>query len=42
MGFGVSGGFWRCGGRFFGWRGHSAREEGDFRKVERDMHKEIL
>ena len=30
------------GGRFFGWRGRSARGEGDFRKVERDMQKDIL
>ena len=27
------------GGRFFGWREAFCEGEGDFRKVERDMHK---
>ena len=42
----VLGGFWRCGGRFFGWRGRSVRGliggGDDFRKVKRDMQKDIL
>ncbi|MBD5410410.1 MAG: hypothetical protein HDR53_04945 [Treponema sp.] len=29
-------------GVFLGWRGRSARGDGDFKKVERDMQKEIL